>query len=219
MSIIAEMIAGCICSSILEPSSQRWWVSLAILVPVIVVVLAVVFFRKRLSSFRQKKIGDGLSLSVAEEKNSGSQELDTPKPIEFEWPSPNVMREGVSQEWGEFVTERLEELRPQQGIEESKWALGVVDFLDELKESESEASTAERNISVSLQRELLDILSKRGFAVLDSETWNPDLQRAVAVVRKPDVIKTTILKKGSTGLSRNGKIIRKQEVKIEMKGN
>ena len=158
-------------------------------------------------------------MPATEEKDSDSQELDTPKQVEFEWPSPNVTDEGVSQEWGEFVTERLEELRPQQDVEESKWALGIVDFLDELKESESEASSAERNVSASLQRELLNILSTRGFAVIDSKTWNPDLQRAVAVVRKPDVIKTTILKKGSTGLSRNGKIIRKQEVKIEMKGN
>lgn len=158
-------------------------------------------------------------MPVAEERDSGSQELDTPKPVEYEWPSPNVTDEGVSQEWSEFVTERLEELRPQPDTEESKWALGVVDFLDELKESESEASSTERNISASLQRELLGVLSTRGFAVVDSETWNPDLQRAVAVVRKPDVIATTILKKGATGLSKNGKIIRKQEVKIEMKGN
>ena len=207
------------CSSILEPSSQGWWVSFAILVPVIVVVLVAVSLRKRFRSFGQKKMGEELSLSTIEGKESSLQELDTSKPVEIEWPSPNVADEGVSQGWREFVTERLEELRPQQNIEESKWALGVVDFLDELKESESEESTAERNISVSLQRELLDILSTRGFAVLDSETWNPDLQRAVAVVRKPDAIKTTILKKGSTGLSRNGKIIRKQEVKIEMKGN
>lgn len=193
--------------------------ALAILVPLTVVVLAVVFFRKRLRFFRQKKTVDGLSLPVAEERDSGSQELDTPKPVEYEWPSPNVTDEGVSQEWSEFVTERLEELRPQPDTEESKWALGVVDFLDELKESESEASSTERNISASLQRELLGVLSTRGFAVVDSETWNPDLQRAVAVVRKPDVIATTILKKGATGLSKNGKIIRKQEVKIEMKGN
>ena len=193
--------------------------SFAVLVPVIAVVLVALFFRKRFRYFRQKKIGEELSLPTIEETESGSQELDTSKPVEIEWPSPNVTDEGVSQEWREFVTERLEELRPHQDIEESKWALGIVDFLDELTESESEASSAERNISVSLQRELLDILSKRGFAVLDSETWNPDLQRAVAVVRKPDAITTTILKKGSTGLSRNGKIIRKQEVKIEMKGN
>ena len=193
--------------------------SFAVLVPVIAVVLVALFFRKRFRYFRQKKIGKELSLPTIEETESGSQELDTSKPVEIEWPSPNVTDEGVSQEWREFVTERLEELRPHQDIEESKWALGIVDFLDELTESESEASSAERNISVSLQRELLDILSKRGFAVLDSETWNPDLQRAVAVVRKPDAITTTILKKGSTGLSRNGKIIRKQEVKIEMKGN
>ena len=193
--------------------------SFAVLVPVIVVVLVAFFFRKRFRYFRQKKIGEELSLPTIEGKVSGSQELDISKPVEIEWPSPNVTDEGVSQEWGEFVTERLEELRPQQDIEESKWALGIVDFLDELKESESEASSAERSISTSLQNELLNILSTRGFALVDSEAWSPDLQRAVAVVRKPDAIKTTILKKGSTGLSRNGKIIRKQEVKIEMKGN
>ena len=219
MSTVNKMIAGCMCSSILEPSSQGWWVSFAVLVPVIVVVLVAFFFRKRFRYFRQKKIGEELSLPTIEGKESGSQELDISKPVEIEWPSPNVTDEGVSQEWGEFVTERLEELRPQQDIEESKWALGIVDFLDELKESESEASSAERSISTSLQNELLNILSTRGFALVDSEAWSPDLQRAVAVVRKPDAIKTTILKKGSTGLSRNGKIIRKQEVKIEMKGN
>lgn len=192
----------------------------AVLVAVAVVTSVVVFFRKRFWISRPKEENaDKFPLLAAEEKDYGSQIRDTSKPVELEWPSPNVRREGVSQEWGEFVTERLEELRPQQDIYESKWALGIVDFLDELKESESEASSTERALSTSLRHELLDILSKRGFAIVDSETWNPDLQRAVAVVRKPDAIKTTILKKGSTGLSRNGKIIRKQEVKIEMKGN
>ena len=83
MLTINELIAECISSSVLEPSSCGWWVLLAILVPVIVVVLVVVFPRKRLSSFRQEKIGDGLSLSVAVEKNSGSQELNTRKEIDF----------------------------------------------------------------------------------------------------------------------------------------
>ena len=216
MSTINEMIAGCICNSVLEPSSRGWWVSLAILVPAVAVVSAVLFFRKRFRFIRHKK--DKLSLPATDGNDSDSLERDAPTPVEFEWPSPNVTNEGVSQEWREFVTERLEELRPQRDIDESKWALGIVDFLDELKESESEASSAEKSLSTSLQRELLGILSTRGFAIVDSETWNPDLQRAVAVVRNPDAIKTKILKKGSTGLSRNGKIIRKQEVKIEMKG-
>ncbi len=193
---------------------------LAVLVAVAVVTSVVVFFRKRFGIPRPKEENaDKFPLLATERKDSGSQIRDTSKPVELEWPSPNVRREGVSQEWGEFVTERLEELRPQQDIDESKWALGIVDFLDELKESGSEASPAERSISTSLQNELLNILSTRGFELVDSETWSPDLQRAVAVVRKPDTITTTILKKGSTGLSRNGKIIRKQEVKIEMKGN
>ena len=135
------------------------------------------------------------------------------------WPSPHLTCEGISQEWREFVSERLVELNPQQNMDEVIWALGVVDFLDELKESEVEASSGEQDISVSLCRELLNVLSSKGFAVVDSETWNPDLQRAVVVVRKSDATETKILGKGSTGLSRDGKIIRKQEVKIEMKGD
>ena len=178
----------------------------------------------------------GVALAKRKKHTSLSREVDVciqPQPISQspigenpdsapipEWPSPHMMTgEGISQEWREFVAERLNELDPRQNIDETKWALGVVDFLDELKESELEAFSAERAISTSLHHELLDVLSSKGFAVVESEAWNPDLQRAVAVVRKPDATETKILGKGATGLARNGKIIRKQEVKIEMKGN
>ena len=217
MSTSTEMTIGSVRSSGSEPSSYGWWMPFAILVPIIVVVLVVVAVRRRFSGLPQKRIGGRLSSLAVEEKDSGSQESITC--TQCEWPSPIMTGAGVSQEWSEFVTERLEELKPRQDGDESKWALGIVDFLDELKESDAEASPAERDVSTSLQHELLTVLSSRGFETIDSESWNSGLQRAVAVVRKPDVIKTTILKKGSTGLSRNGKIIRKQEVKIEMKGN
>lgn len=135
------------------------------------------------------------------------------------WPQPPVPGHGISTDWAEFVRERLGELDPASCDNETKWALGVVDLLDELKEADAEASSEERASSASLRVALLSCLSNKGFALEDSDEWNPDKQRAVAVVRKPDATVTTILGKGSTGLSRNGKIIRKQEVKIVTKGN
>lgn len=135
------------------------------------------------------------------------------------WPQPPVQGNGISSNWAEFVRDRLGELDPVSCDNETKWALGVVDFLDELKEADAEASSEERASSASLRATLLACLLNKGFALEDSDEWNPDKQRAVAVVRKPDATATTILGKGSTGLSRNGKIIRKQEVKIVKKGN
>lgn len=135
------------------------------------------------------------------------------------WPKASVSGNGISSNWAEFVRDRLGELDPASCDNETKWALGVVDFLDELKEADAEASSEERASSASLRAALLACLSDKGFALEDSDEWNPDKQRAVAVVRKPDATVTTILGKGSTGLSRNGKIIRKQEVKIVTKVN
>ena len=136
----------------------------------------------------------------------------------YPWPIAPQIGDGISQDWAEFVKERLDELDPKTNTDETKWALGVVDFLDELKEADAEASVAEQTTSASLRASLLALLSSKGYEPVDSDEWNPNKQRAVSVVRNPDVAGTKILGRGSTGLSRNGKIIRKQEVKIETKG-
>lgn len=135
------------------------------------------------------------------------------------WPKPPVAENGISSDWTEFVHDRLSELNPASCTDETKWALGVVDFLDELAEANAEASAEERSEATKLRTSIVAILADRHFTPLDSDEWNPQTQRAVAVVRKPDAAETTILGKGSTGLSRNGKVIRKQEVKISTKGN
>lgn len=135
------------------------------------------------------------------------------------WPIAPKSGDGISGDWASFVADRLAETDPATSSDETKWALGVVDFLDELKESEADASEAERAASRSLSDRLKTALCAKGFSLVDSNEWNPDKQRAVAVERKPNATETKILGKGSTGLSRNGKIIRKQEVKLEMKGN
>ena len=135
-----------------------------------------------------------------------------------QWPVAPRAKDGISHDWAEFASERLAELAPRQNRDETKWALGVVDFLDELKESETDSSPSERALSASLRETLVAFLATKGFAPVDADEWNPALQRAVAVVRKPDATGTHVLGKGATGLSRQGTIIRKQEVKIETKG-
>jgi len=196
------------------------WLTLAIVVLALSVVGAFLIIRKKCPGSPCEDDAHTPPLPTPPQPISSSSivETTTPPPI-VAWPCPPEASDGVSQDWREFVVERLDELNPQQNKDETKWALGIVDFLDELKESDLEASSAGRDISASLGHKLVDILSSKGFTVVDSETWNPDLQRAVAVVRKPDATETIILGKGATGLSRNGKIIRKQEVKIEMKGD
>ena len=197
------------------PSSNGLGCSIALVVIVLSVVWIVLAKRKKHTSLSQE-----VDACTPARSSSQSPTVENPTSASAtEWPRPNVTGEGISQEWREFVAERLDELNPRQNMDEMKWALGVVDFIDELKESDAEASSTERDISASLRCEMLDALSSKGFAVVDSEIWNPDQQRAVAVVRKPDATETKILGKGATGLARNGKIIRKQEVKIEMKGD
>lgn len=142
-----------------------------------------------------------------------------PEPRPTTWPKAPKTGNGISADWASFVSDRLAETNPAESSDDTKWALGVVDFLDELKESEADASAEERTESLNLSDRLRAALAAKGFALVDSDEWNPDKQRAVAVSRKPDAISTKILGKGSTGLSLNGKIIRKQEVKIETKGN
>lgn len=134
------------------------------------------------------------------------------------WPTAPKADRGISADWASFVSDRLAETAPAEFSDETAWALRVVDFLDELKESEADASEAERAESRNLSARLKAALDAKGFEPVDSDEWEPNRQRAVAVSRKPGATGTKILGKGSTGLSRNGKIIRKQEVKIETEG-
>ena len=200
-----------------DDGSHHYGWAVALSVAIMAVAVAVVFMRRKFIGLHRKKDEVGALSPAANDEERILRKPAKSKPIK--WPRSISAGADVSQEWSEFVNERLKELKSSQAADESKLALGIVDFMDEIKESEAGASSAERDLSASLRHELLDILSSRGFEIIDSEVWNPDLQRAVATVRKPDATETVILDKGSSGLSRNGKIIRKQEVKIEMKGN
>ena len=167
----------------------------------------------------EAKKGHKPSVALPASNTHGQPEPQAKLPVSPPWPTAPAAGGGISDNWAEFIRDRLGELDPTSCADETKWALGVVDFLDELKEAEGEASPEERKASATLRTALLSSLDFRNFKPVDSDEWDPERQRAVAVVRKPDATGTTILGKGSTGLSRYGKIIRKQEVKISTKGN
>ena len=193
----------------------RWTVFVALVIIALVVGCVIVFQRDRRSNRRCRC----RPLDWRRLLSSPSPAASSTSVSECKWPSSIHADNGVSDAWSDFVNDRLSELDPRTNTDETKWALGVVDFLDELKDAEADASSEEQAESASLRTSLLAILSSKGFSLVDSDEWNPDKQRAVAVVRKPDTAEPKILGKGSTGLARDGKIIRKQEVKIEMKGN
>ena len=149
---------------------------------------------------------------------TGSVSVPSQKsPIVPTWPSAPQSGTGLSSDWLSFVSDRLAELSPPDGSKPA-WALGVVDFIDELKESDGEASQQEQAESAKLRESLTAFLTFHEYELLDSDTWDSAKQRAVAVHRSLDAMGPRILGKGSTGLARSGKVIRKQEVKLEQPG-
>lgn len=67
---------------------------------------------------------------------------------------------------------------------------------------------------------LCDIMVQYGFEILDSKTWNPEIQRAVKVNRTADnASEPTIERYFSRGLRYQGILIRKQEIELTLSQN
>lgn len=94
-------------------------------------------------------------------------------------------------------------------------ALAAVDFLDELSGIESAYDETLSSLIVNMQSVVKDGLKKSGYEILDSDAWNPDMQRAVKIshVLKPDDFPQIAAKRAS-GLRCQERLIRKQEVEI-----
>lgn len=63
---------------------------------------------------------------------------------------------------------------------------------------------------------LIAVLCDCGVELVHSETWDPSVQRAVTKEVTPGIGSPTIVKFGSTGIRRHGKIVRKQEVTLSI---
>ncbi|WP_455562832.1 hypothetical protein [Akkermansia massiliensis] len=124
--------------------------------------------------------------------------------------------EGVeSENLRELVKERIADLSVD-GLSIEKWALGVVDFMDEISWMSVSFTSRDSQVLQKVVEKLKELLISMDCLPVDEDCWNPERQRAVSVQKNlPKGASPHIVRKGSSGLIIKGKLIRKQEVYLE----
>ena len=95
------------------------------------------------------------------------------------------------------------------------WSSEAVDFIDELKLLSENLTDEEINILNDIVAKIRCQIVSFGGEIIDSDTWKPELQRAISVMPNIQNEQITIVGKGASGLLFKGELIRKQEVRIE----
>lgn len=132
--------------------------------------------------------------------------LDSPAVSESRKTVDELINSIDSEDARELVRERDAEL--VRRLED--WALEVVDAVDEISRIPHEKGT------IAYVERLRSQLSMQECTLIDSDEWNPELQRAIKVqdAAQPGG-SPRIIRKVSTGLYVRGKLARKQAVVIE----
>ncbi len=116
----------------------------------------------------------------------------------------------------ELVKDRLNDLQEEETRTQA-WALALVDLLDELKLMRPSYSECDAKVVSRLAQEFERLLQGEGFTRIDLDEWNPALQRAIRVERTlPEGAPAAIISKGASGLIIGGRLIRKQEVILNL---
>lgn len=137
----------------------------------------------------------------------------------YAWPVISNQDNKLSGDFNEYIADRLKELNPGATPTDDKWAVAVVDFWDELRACSNEWLTPDALCAREIQKSLQAFIGQFGYCLIDCDKWSPNVQRAVSIVHDADVIEPMIVEKGATGLSKNGKLVRKQEVKVRINNN
>lgn len=115
-----------------------------------------------------------------------------------------------------LIQDRINDLNIT-GLSVEQWALGVVDFIDEVSGIRNGLSDRERQHLKVLVNQLKKQLAAMDCVLIDEDEWNPKKQRAITTRKTlPKEALPRITDKGATGLMIQGKLIRKQEVFIEI---
>ena len=88
----------------------------------------------------------------------------------------------------------------------------MVDRLDDLQAIQKNQTGQTAEGIRSFRNSLIGILSDCGVALIHSDHWDASLQRAIVREISPGIVAPTILRYGSTGIRRDGQLVRKQEV-------
>jgi hypothetical protein len=88
----------------------------------------------------------------------------------------------------------------------------MVDRLDDLRAIQTNHPEPTVSVLESFREILIGVLSECGAELIHSAHWDSAQQRAITKEPTRDLEVPTILRHGSTGIRRNGELVRKQEV-------
>ena len=114
-----------------------------------------------------------------------------------------------------LILDRLEEVEELED-EPVQQALCLVNLLDELRTVRKAFSGNDTSCIKLMLNRIQKILHETGCELLDSDTWEPAIQRAIKIdYVLPEGQEPVITEKGASGLKVRGRLIRKQEVHIQ----
>lgn len=88
----------------------------------------------------------------------------------------------------------------------------IVDRIDDLALIKRGGTSNDADNIDQFAATLTEMLQTAGIELLQSETWNSEIQRAISKTPRPGILEPTIESYGSTGFTQHSKLVRKQEV-------
>ncbi len=201
-----------------EDAEQSMGYSWIISLIIVLISLGVLYYTRRVQATealaaREKEENEQATDSEAEkeavapvETNPHDEQLQMI--MELSKTAEDVNLEGL-------LLDRLEDIKAAYEHTQ-KWAIECIGLIDEIR--------VMRNAYKGNDGEVLDVinsvlraqLEERDCEILNSDTWNPDIQRAIKIDRVlPKGSPKTIVAKYASGLKIAGSLIRKQEVVLE----
>ena len=158
---------------------------------------------------------EGLNLDIS------CPEMSTVRKVEFEVVDFRKLLadKKISNETRAFLEDRLEGLVIVSPMNEDgilRWGQSAVSMIDELALLRAHISDEDLRVVDFVRGCICDKMKEMNLALIDKETWDSSCQRAVSVVRSDTAVETKILKKKACGMTFKGKVIKKQEVEVEM---
>jgi len=116
-------------------------------------------------------------------------------------------------EFMEDIIVRVREASPDFGKETPLGFIEeTVDRMDDLRAIlKNHQGQAAKDVEM-FRKTLAEVLSDCAVELIHSDQWDPTTQRAIAKEPAPGIESPSILRFGSTGIRRNGQLVRKQEV-------
>lgn len=115
----------------------------------------------------------------------------------------------------DMLLDRLCEINEKEGDIE-KQAYYAVCLIDEISNFIESYNKVHQESLRNIQKELKYVLTSHNCELLDSDIWNPTIQRATRIdYCLPKNTEPRVVEKKSTGLKINNRLIRKQEVTLQ----